>query len=260
MFSPVRKVSKLTCRTCEHSFSSKGNLSRHFSVFPDHRPEPERIISSREAVGIFLDNLSPYHRQARVRELFYQLTDEELVELALPRLARLIPTSRFVFEKCKKRSGEIVAKAVKDELQYLCDSLYWTFPSIPRESIVSGRTSALLHNSKKKATRWQGICTPDRRFAQFVDDRSELKSLLEQLITANENLACETMLNCCDGRIVKNTLIPLFVKKYHEAFLQFGLGIVSSFNIGQNQLNSVLRGYWGKKLAEKTGLNPILPR
>ena len=54
--------------------------------------------------------------------------------------------------------------------------------------------------------------------------------------------------------------MPMFVKRYHEAFFKFDLGLVSSFNIGQNQVNSILRGHWGKKLEEKTGLNPILPR
>ena len=54
--------------------------------------------------------------------------------------------------------------------------------------------------------------------------------------------------------------MPMFVKKHHEVFLAAGLGIVSSFNIGQNQIYSILRGHWGKKLEEKTSLNPFLPR
>ena len=45
--------------------------------------------------------------------------------------------------------------------------------------------------------------------------------------------------------------MPMFVKKHHEVFLAAGLGIVLSFNIGQNQINSILRGHWGKKLEEK---------
>ena len=57
-----------------------------------------------------------------------------------------------------------------------------------------------------------------------------------------------------------STLMPTFVKRYHEAFLEFDLGLFSSFNIGQNQVYSISRDHWGKKLEEKTGLNPILPR
>ena len=63
-----------------------------------------------------------------------------------------------------------------------------------------------------------------------------------------------------NAQMLTTTLKPMFVKKHHEVFLVTGLGIVSSFNIGQNQINSILRGHWGKKLEEKTGLNPILPR
>ena len=51
--------------------------------------------------------------------------------------------------------------------------------------------------------------------------------------------------------------MPMFVKKHHEVFPAAGLGIVSSFNIGQNQINSILRGHWGKKLEEKMGNGPL---
>ena len=264
MFSPERKVAKLTCEACHYSFSSKGNLSRHYIIYPDHRPEDERVVNSKEAVSVFLDrNLSPYHRRARVRELINDLSDDELVE-ALPRITKIISTTRFVYEKCKQKSGEICEKAVKNELNNLCENLFWTFPSIPRDLSVSGNFSAVLlktdSQSPKQATTRRGMCTPDRRFLKFLDDRSEKRTLLEHLIISNQTEACETMLNCCNGQLVRDSLMPLFVRKHHEAFLEFGVGIVSSFGVSQNQLNSVLRGHWGKKLEEKTGLNPILPR
>ena len=63
-----------------------------------------------------------------------------------------------------------------------------------------------------------------------------------------------------NAQMLTSTLMPMFVKKHHEVFLAAGLGIVSSFNIGQNQINSILRGHWGKRLEEKTCINPILPK
>ena len=63
-----------------------------------------------------------------------------------------------------------------------------------------------------------------------------------------------------NAQMLMSTLMPMFVKKHHEVFLAAGLGIVSSLNIRQNQIHSILRGHWGKKLEEKIGLNPILPR
>ena len=45
--------------------------------------------------------------------------------------------------------------------------------------------------------------------------------------------------------------MPMFVKRYHEAFLEFDLGLVSSFNIGQNQVNSISKGPLGKEIRRK---------
>ena len=60
-------------------------------------------------------------------------------------------------------------------------------------------------------------------------------------VRAVNSLACKIILSCCGGKVFKSTLMPMFVKRYHEAFLEFDLGLVSSFNIGQNQVNSILR-------------------
>lgn len=269
MASPERKIAKLTCLSCKHTFSSSGNLYKHYKTFSDHRPEGKPFISCKEAADEFLDrNLSPYHRKARLREFFNgRLSKEELLELALPQVARMVRTSRFMYEKCKIKSGEIRKEAVKHEFLAVCENLFRTFPSPPKELAVSCNstmTSLLQWIRPIRDSTSNGLplsCnSSNKQFIKFLDDRHEKKTLLENLIIDNTSLACETMLSCCCGRVFKSTLMPMFVKKHHEAFLEFGLGIVSSFNIGQNQINSILRGYWGKKLEEKTGLNPILPR
>lgn len=115
MAFPERKIAKLTCLSCKHTFSSSGNLYKHYKTFSDHRPEGKPFISCKEAADEFLDrNLSPYHRKARLREFFNgRLSKEELLELALPQVARMVRTSRFMYEKCKIKSGEIRKEAVK---------------------------------------------------------------------------------------------------------------------------------------------------
>ena len=261
MSSPERKVARLKCLSCENAFACRQNLYRHYRTYTDHRPEAKPFISCKEAVDVFLDkDLSPYRRKARLREFFNgRLSNEELVEIALPQIAKTVQTSQFMYEKCRNKSGEIRREALKNEFIELCENIFRTFPSLPRELAVSPcpRTRSLLQSISPM--RDSTTCG-SRRFLQFLDDRNEKKTLLEQLIIDNNSLACETMLSCCEGKVFKSTLMPMFVKKYHEAFLEFGLGVVSSFNIGQNQVNSILRGHWGKKLEEKTGLNPILPR
>ena len=93
------------------------NLSRSLS-------RRRRSCQQQGSCPRFLDrNLSPYHRSARVRELVNNLSDDELVE-ALPRITKIISTTRFLYEKCKQKSGEICEKAVKNELNNLCENLF----------------------------------------------------------------------------------------------------------------------------------------
>ena len=264
MWSPERKVPRFKCLSCEHSYSCSNNLYKHYRTFTDHRPQPKPSLNCKEATDLFLDeDLSPCQRKARLRELFKgRLTSEELVELALPQIAKIARASQFIYEKCKKKSGEIRKEAVKNEFIELCEDIFRTFPSLPKELALSSHPclTSLVSSIRDSKCGQLLPSSPGRVFLKFLDDRNAKKSLLEKLIIDNNSLACETILSCCGGKVFKSTLMPMFVKRYHEAFLEFDLGLVSSFNIGQNQVNSILRGHWGKKLEEKTGLNPILPR
>ena len=96
---------RFKCLSCEHSFSCSNNLYKHYRTFTDHRPQPKPSLNCKEATDLFLDKaLSPCQRKARLREVFKgRLTNEEL---ALPRIAKIIQTSQFVYEKCKIKSGK----------------------------------------------------------------------------------------------------------------------------------------------------------
>ena len=61
------------------------------------------------------------------------------------------------------------------------------------------------------------------------------KSVLEELIIDNNSLACETIFSCCGGKGFKSTLMPMFVKRYHEAFLEFDLGLVYPLILGKTK-------------------------
>lgn len=121
MFSPERKFAKMTCPSCEHRFSSKGNLRQHFVYFPKHRLVVEPFLSYKEAVANFLDgDMSLYHRKARLCGLFTKLSNEEMVELALPCLAKFLSLSGFLYEKCRKKSSEIKKESVKGSSVLYC--------------------------------------------------------------------------------------------------------------------------------------------
>ena len=40
-------------------------------------------------------------------------------------------------------------------------------------------------------------------------------------VRAVNSLVCKTILSCCGGKVFKSTLMPMFVRRYHEAFLEF---------------------------------------
>ena len=44
--------------------------------------------------------------------------------------------------------------------------------------------------------------------------------------------------------------MPMFVKKHHGALSHL------SIQFGENEINSILRGHWGKKVGKNTGLSP----
>ena len=127
------------------------------------------------------------------------------MELTVPQIAKIIETSQFIYEKCKKKSRETRKAAVENEFIELCEHIFRARQTI---SPIFGRPK-----SEKVPVR------------------------------AVNSLTCKTILSCCGGKVFKSTLMPMFVKRYHEAFLEFDLGIVVSFNISQNQVNSILRGH-----------------
>lgn len=102
-------------QSCEKFYKNKKSLLEHFRLHPAHKPEnlsqtaSRKRISTKEIVGKFLNGENAYSRHQRLRELIVQLTDEEIVEFTLTRVANIVPpadvflvgtsSSRYVFQK-----------------------------------------------------------------------------------------------------------------------------------------------------------------
>ena len=178
MWSPERKVLRFKCLLRDrHSFSCSNNLCKYYRTFTDHRPQPKPSLNCKEATNLFLDkDLGFCQRKARLRELFQgTLTSEELVELALPQIVKIIQTSQFIYEKCMTKSGEIRKAAAKNEFIKLCEHIFRTFPSLPKE-IAQSSSPCLksLVSSVRDSTCGHPLpSSPGRRFSQFLDDRNE---------------------------------------------------------------------------------------
>ena len=52
MWSPERKVPRLKCLSCEHSFSCSNNLYKHYRTFTDHRPQPKPSLNCKEVACV----------------------------------------------------------------------------------------------------------------------------------------------------------------------------------------------------------------
>ena len=89
-------------------------------------PNQKPLLNCKEATDLFLDkDWGSCQRKARLRELFKgKLTSDELVELTLPQIAKIIQTSQFIYEKCKKKSRETRKVGVKNEFIELCEHIF----------------------------------------------------------------------------------------------------------------------------------------
>ncbi|KFO74860.1 Zinc finger protein 839, partial [Cuculus canorus] len=156
-YNPKPKMFK--CQTCEKSYIGKGGLARHYKLNPGHgqlESLPQKIPINKPNGTIFVDNAcgirqektSPAHLDSVAvtlnnenalatnledtvdskagEQLLQQCDNEDLMELALPRLTKLVTVYEFLLMKVEKGDP---AKAY--------------FPDVYREFEV-------LHNMVKK--------------------------------------------------------------------------------------------------------------
>ena len=88
---------------CQKSYNSKKHLNEHFRLHPSHKPHTlpsTRVrVTAKECAEKFLDDeTNPYTRKLRVKALFQLLTDDELKQFALPRIANIVTPVDFLLQ------------------------------------------------------------------------------------------------------------------------------------------------------------------
>jgi len=82
------------------NFTKTKSLNEHLRLYPEHKPgslpTSQKRVSFRQCAEKFLDESNPYSRKQRVSELLNCLNDEELVDLVLPRIAKIVSPVDFV--------------------------------------------------------------------------------------------------------------------------------------------------------------------
>ena len=218
-------------RTAKNFIKQKKSLNKHFRLYPTHKPESlknsHKRISTKEISEAFLSGEQPYSRRQRVRELMSHLTDEEISELALPRVTKVVPPVDF-FLQGSSSSGDVFQKLVTFREQ-IC----LRFPELV--TFFYSRTSLPFT-----------LQSPKQKFIDFVLD--------------NKSNCCELLLEQDNGSLFRGFLVPLVFKTYYSAFKDFSCGIVGEFGISQKDTQDVLRNKLGKKLEKVLRINPILSK
>ena len=96
--------------SCQKTFPSKQALRKHYYFNPNHAlriPIEKASVACENFLPLELNDL---HRKARIRELFKRIDDDELKELLLPRLAKIVSLFQLLEQKSLRVSlGSISA-------------------------------------------------------------------------------------------------------------------------------------------------------
>ena len=264
---------------CKREFAHKSSLSRHLLMNPEHKVlsqkvEKKSVITSSEACNQFLDSkLSNYIRKARLRELFKLVQEDEILEIVLPSVSSKVSTYDFLKSRCSARRtkttlGKLMLEElglttlkVKKEFEFDTTPKPSTFTStavtqnIPNQIIlaplpVTSHSNSILSTTGKKRTN---INRP-LNFIDFMNVTANGENF-QSTMTVDD--ICKHILN---SNILKDTFMPKFVEKFHDALTDFSVGILSNFDIGQKKYQNILGNFLGRNLESITGLNPIVSK
>ena len=242
-----------TCQFCGKGFKLKSSLYKHYRDNTDHKPKTAGIRTIQDEVSELLA-VETYHRHARIRELLRQLTQDEITAIVTPFISKMVPTYDFMMTRVKnwhnRQEDILLRRAVQKEFTLLSSKIRSEFADngLPPYSEIAREQSPLNRPWKR----------PPRSFIEDLNAGEE--EVLTKLMNVHQELTAETVITMNAGKFCSGVLMPKIQEHFSEALLEMNVGIMSSFSIGQKQYQDVLRNYWGKKLAEVTGLNPFLPK
>ena len=212
---------------CHKSYNSQKHLNEHFRLHPSHKPHTlpsTRVrVTAKECAEKFLDDeTNPYTRKLRVKELFKLLTDDELKQFALPRIANIVTPVDFLLQ------GASDINRVLQRLVQMKNELCSRHPQL---------TSQFCHGPP-------------------LDKREQLAEIFQN----NLPHSCDWIIEMGNGTMFKDFIMPKFFRKEYSVFEEFSCGLVGAFGIGQKEAQDILRNKWGKKLEMAIGINPILSK
>ena len=78
----------------------------------------------------------------------------------------------------------------------------------------------------------------------YVSDRENFKTWLRA------DIVCEQIINLT---VLKDVLMPILTDKFEAELIDFNVGILSNFDLGEKKYQDILRNYLGKHSQTITG-------
>ena len=127
--------------------------------------------------------------------------------------------------------------------------------NIPHQRILA-LLSVTSHSNYKLSTTGKKRKNINRPL-NFIDFMNVTENGENFQSTMTVDNVCKHILN---SNILKDTFMPKFVEKFHDALTDFSVGMFSNFDIGQRKCQNILRNFLGRNLESITGLNPIVSK
>ena len=173
------------------------------------------------------DEIKPFSSRQRVSKLLNFRNDEELVDLVLPRIVKVVSLVDFLLHG-------------SDETHYF------------QSKLCNFRNELFLCHPEVEA-----LFRPEPSLSTgFYNQRNVLTKIVQKI----KPYSCNWLLEIDNGSCFKDVAMPCGFRKQHSAFVEFSSGIVGSLVIGKKETQDVLPNKWGNKLEGAIGINPILSK
>ena len=158
------------------------------------------------------DEIKPFSRRQRVSELLNFRNDEELVDLVLPRIAKVGSLVDFLLHG-------------SDETHYF------------QSKLCKFRNELFVCHPEVEAL----FCPEPSLSTGFYNQRH----VFTKIVQKNNPYSCDCLLEIDNGSCFKDVAMPCGFRKQHSAFVEFSCGIVGSLVIGKKETQDVLRNIRG---------------